>query len=586
MRWNQPISLRFGTRRGWERAALLLVALAAAWVTFRTARLAPVRFFAIDEFQYAHAAWLVARGEVPYRDFFEFHHPLLYQALSVAFRFLGDDPRAIAPLRLLVLPVVLAGAALAALANRASGTTAALATFVVVLSIPDLVDRGIEIRPDLLAAVLFLGALVLLRTEGIAARRRAFGAGALFTLALWASQKVGYYGAILPAAWLFDLWRVRRGRPARLVASPGFFAGGVAVVVAGVAAYLAATRSAADWFEWCVAWAIHHEANYPGFSWRDAFDPLLASQWWLFLLAAAGLAATAFRWRRRCAGEGDGAARSGDLLLAAALVSTFLAYRATRAPFVYNLVPFLLLLGLWAGRGIAAIASALPAGGVRGAAAALALAVAAFGLVASDETLRLRTTETNRAQLEALGTLGRLTAPTDPVYDNSGSFVARPHVGFYFCTNSMMRSYWGERLSREVPEAIVADGCTALFVDARFASLPIPLQQFLFENFHRYDADIRLWGRRFAADGPGPIEGEFRAVVDGRYFVEPASALEGGTLRVDGVPVAGAEFPLARGVRTIRYDGPAREFHILWLPRDGRRWSPAPGRFGRVSRIL
>ncbi len=35
-------------------------------------------FQIVDEFEHLHASWMVAEGKVPYRDFFEHHHPLLW----------------------------------------------------------------------------------------------------------------------------------------------------------------------------------------------------------------------------------------------------------------------------------------------------------------------------------------------------------------------------------------------------------------------------------------------------------------------------------------------------------------------------
>lgn len=35
-------------------------------------------FQVVDEFEHLHAAWLISIGEIPYKDFFEHHHPLLW----------------------------------------------------------------------------------------------------------------------------------------------------------------------------------------------------------------------------------------------------------------------------------------------------------------------------------------------------------------------------------------------------------------------------------------------------------------------------------------------------------------------------
>ena len=35
-------------------------------------------FQIVDEFEHLHASWLISIGQLPYRDFFEHHHPLLW----------------------------------------------------------------------------------------------------------------------------------------------------------------------------------------------------------------------------------------------------------------------------------------------------------------------------------------------------------------------------------------------------------------------------------------------------------------------------------------------------------------------------
>ncbi len=55
---------------------LVLTLLAAQFDLTRT------RAFDPDEFQHAHSAFLIYRGQVPYRDYFEHHPPLLHQVMA------------------------------------------------------------------------------------------------------------------------------------------------------------------------------------------------------------------------------------------------------------------------------------------------------------------------------------------------------------------------------------------------------------------------------------------------------------------------------------------------------------------------
>ena len=130
------------------RALELLLALVLAWSVLRTLRLSAGKYFSIDEFQYAHASWLVAKGKVPSVDFFEFHTPLLYQLGSTVFRVVGDDPTGIRFVRSLVELFLLLGAAWASLLARPAGRVAALLAPILLLCLPELVERSVEIRPD------------------------------------------------------------------------------------------------------------------------------------------------------------------------------------------------------------------------------------------------------------------------------------------------------------------------------------------------------------------------------------------------------------------------------------------------------
>ena len=70
----RSMSLR---RRAWAGlAAVLLGALALR------AGLTLHRYYDTDELEHMHAALLVAHGNLPFRDFFEHHGPLLYSILA------------------------------------------------------------------------------------------------------------------------------------------------------------------------------------------------------------------------------------------------------------------------------------------------------------------------------------------------------------------------------------------------------------------------------------------------------------------------------------------------------------------------
>lgn len=563
-----------------DRILVLALGAALAWFAFQAAWLALGKYFSIDEFQYAHAAWLVGRGAVPYRDFFEVHFPLVYQALAPVFALLGDDPRLIVLLRAGMLGFLALACLGAAATNRDRGRIAMLLAPLFLLALPAFVTLATEIRPDAAAFALFVTALGVLRVERLGDRGSAFASGLLAVGSVWGSQKAALYGAVFPAALVLDLAsRVRRGaiRPRPLLRSPIAFAAGGAAGAAAIAVYLTATGSWSAWWAWCFAWAAEHQRHYPGFGFRRYLDPILLDSIWLFALGALGLAGTL----RQLWSRGRDARHDPDLLVVAALGTTFASFALQRAPYPYSLLPFLGVAAILAGRGAAILLhAASPL--LRAGAAVLLLAV----LATQSATLLTFVSASNRGQLATLARIGELTSAQDAAYDNSGGYVSRPHAYRYFYTDSYLREALAETLAREVPAAILESGAVAHLIDLRFDTLPDSLRDFLRAHFQPLDGDLALWGQRYRVPADGALDAGFLAVRDDRYFVSPADALDRGELTIDGEAVREPVFALGKGAHAIAYRGAPGDIEILWLPRNGERWTPRRGLPPAFSRLF
>lgn len=402
-------------------------------------------------------------------------------------------------------------------------------------------------------------------------------AGFLFSASVWSSQKAALYGSPFLLGFALDLGRNARRGPRCLLGSPAHFLAGALSGVLVVCLYLTLSGSWQPFLFWCFRWAWHHQNRYPGFSWLRHFQPFLAESWWLLPLAALGIGSMI----QRLARAGADRWAEPDLLLLCALPCAFGSYALQKAPFWYSLVPFLGLLGLTAARGAAWAAGLLDRGcGFRPLASRLALGLLlawlSFGLGRSIGHLEARLASTNAHQHTELARLHELTAPDDTVYDNTGAFVSRPHVWFYFYTDALLRLTMKEQFTREVPPAILERECVLVLIDKRFPYLPEPLQAFLRTNFQPLDRNLWLWGRRYLVPPSGRLDAVFLAVRAGRYFVEPRSALEGGTLRIGAAEITAPVFSLDKGPQSLAYTGPAKELFVLWLPRDGKTWVPRP----------
>ncbi|HEY4105465.1 MAG TPA: hypothetical protein VGM44_16315 [Polyangiaceae bacterium] len=544
------------------------LAALASWV--EVVRLGLFKRFSIDEFQYAHAAWLVSHGKLPYRDFFEFHFPLSY--LSYA-PFITDDPTSIGHLRLFMLVVFALTSFGIYRINRELGPALALTGPIALATTTPFTFFATEIRPDAVAFGLFVFALSLLFPAPVPPRR-ALALGALWLLALFATQKAIIYTAPLGLLLVIDAIRARSPFNARLleVFRPLLLgAGGVALVIA---LYFLFTRSGTAWLQQTLIWARYHEQHYPGFPWTRYAAPAFESAKLFCVLGGLGVLQTVLALKRSPA-----PLARPELALLLLLASSLYSYGFARAPFPYALVPGLGMLAVFVPRGLGFVFEWL--GGtelprpVHFAGVGLILLAAAWlgprvGFAESERKL----TPNNAYQYRVLADLARLTKASDPVYDDSGSYVSRPNVGFRFYTSALDRNEEATTLPMTVEREVREVGCTALLLDARFHGLPPPLQRFFAQHYQPYSADILLWGQRFS---PARSTSTFEAVRDADYFVEPETIATGDGFKIDGNEIHAAVFHLNHGMHQIEYSGGAREFWISWLPADGQRYRPHYG---------
>ncbi|HEY4185953.1 MAG TPA: glycosyltransferase family 39 protein [Polyangia bacterium] len=201
----------------------------------------PVRFFDPDELEHAHAAWSMSKGLLPYRDFFEHHTPWYHLLLASFFRWFAAEQSFDGAMRFLdfgrTLSLVLTALSAAMIffvgrsgANRRAGLLAAL----FFLGQPVIIQKSLEIRPDVLALPFFIGGLWLLLRgldEEAAARTqllRFLAGGLCLGAAIMCTQKMVF---VLPGAVAgLALWVQGGGRrklPVRCLA--------VLVLGAGVA---------------------------------------------------------------------------------------------------------------------------------------------------------------------------------------------------------------------------------------------------------------------------------------------------------------------------------------------------------------
>ena len=115
-----------------------------------------------DEFEHLQFTWLLSQGRVPYRDFFEHHTPVFHLLTAPYFDMIRDASAGtmlVAPFGLRILCTLftaLTAWVVFAMTRRAAGSGTATMAVALFLSCSFVLEKGIEVRPDSLAALLLV----------------------------------------------------------------------------------------------------------------------------------------------------------------------------------------------------------------------------------------------------------------------------------------------------------------------------------------------------------------------------------------------------------------------------------------------
>ena len=222
-------------KRSFQLSAAFILVLAAAYSFWEIYQYSQARYFSIDEYQYGHATWLVARGAKPYVDFFEHHFPLSY-VIHAPFYWLEWDYAAGARLlRQITVSYLLVVSLLASACcwGVTRNPYAALLTLVLPAGLGFGLMTSIEYRADNFGFYYFAACLVILEwNRRKRSRAIAVVCGLLAALAALMTQKMAFIaGGTLAAMLVCDLaprigfvrakgWLARRREEAAYIADP------------------------------------------------------------------------------------------------------------------------------------------------------------------------------------------------------------------------------------------------------------------------------------------------------------------------------------------------------------------------------
>jgi len=150
--------------RFFERRFVLILSLTAGILALLLLNYAVERSFNHDEFEHVHSAWYVEQGFVPYRDFYQHHHSLMWYTLVPFLKAFGHTAGSLIAMRVMMWSLTLAIVALSGgIAYQVTRSlNVSLFASVLLMSHVMFVSKSIEIRPDVpqtlfgLISVLFL----------------------------------------------------------------------------------------------------------------------------------------------------------------------------------------------------------------------------------------------------------------------------------------------------------------------------------------------------------------------------------------------------------------------------------------------
>ncbi len=559
-RWMRTISI----------AALAATALYVLWFTYQFGQ---TRFFTIDEYQFGHATWMVAQGQLPYVDFYEHHFPLGY--LLHGFFFPDDASfierallmRKITFFYLLLTMLLLGWVSFSATKNAFAG----LLSVALPLSFGFGLMSAIDYRADVWAACLFIACLALLEhNRGRESWPLAALAGVLFAGSILMTQKMvifagGSIGLMLIPNILerLGLIQVEPGR--RLITCPGTFVSSATAIGGVVLLASIATGTLPEMFEITFVQAIEHEQIYKPFSAWKYFPRFLEvtglSTLAIVLAAIILFLSTAFRsfWL---------------IPFVVVLIGGFLI----RAPYPYNFVCLSFLLCICAVRGYTSIIDlAWPDGPSWRAVRPLLFLLPVAAIF--QQLAFVAGTTTNAHQLNLLEKIEQHTTPDDTVIDDAGGALFRPDRGYYWYHSIAHVRLPGDYFSKQVIEDMRASRAPFWIYDMRFNILPPPARRYLVEHYIHVDSSLfglgfRIQGASGQAEHKTKIDviraGEYWVSLDTRWsgtrYVRGREAPWQEDLLLDGKPIESNPFFLEEGVYEVTALPRSPGYKISYFP--------------------
>jgi hypothetical protein len=461
-----------------------------------------------DESQHLHLIYGWLNGELPYRDRFDNHTPLLYLLFLPLAALAGETPHIILLARIAEFPISLAILVLIYLiGRRLTDRQVALWTVATVLALADWSLKSLEFRPDVLWSFCwFLAIWVLVKAPDNLNARRFFAAGLILGTALCFSIKTTFLATAFALAWLVA-WALcedlRRALPPRSAGRCALAAGaGFLIVPTVVFGWLISEGTSVGTLRFCL-----FEAN------RADFE--LGRVAWFLTLAVAALW---LAWKM--ATSGVRGATLAVFLGAAIYMASLIGFSPELRK--QSLLPVYPILVLFAWQCAAQL--------LRRKTQAINVAGLCVCALASIHFLvEARLWEDGlRDQRELLRDTLKLTQAGDYLIDRKGETIFRRRPVYLVYQHATVRAIEEGRLSDPDPEAL-SSTATAVAINESMG-LTDQMRKFLRKNYVPVgDGRLRVAGRsllfyeeagHLAARAPVMIPGQYVVVRNGNALQE------------------------------------------------------------------
>lgn len=467
-----------------------------------------------DELEHLHAAWAVAQGQVPHRDFFQNHPALFYYLMAPVAALMGEDLRIIYVGRAFMLICLLL--ILLQLYWIARECFDALTGLLAVLLLSYLLlwlRPSYEFRPDILQSLLIIASLwKFMLAWKLDSRLELLVSGALLGIGFWVLSKTLFPFAGLSLVFVASI--VLRRSPAAIrhnltglflflgaFAVPVMLGGFLLWMVGGLPGFL--------------RWGVIHTFRYPvRFSAFNELRPLIHAVF--FALAIEGVLRTVTRMvKARAVDE----FQLSPLLMGSVTAAVFLFMMP--APNAQSALPFLPLAAMYGAEVLRTVIAraqmaedaqpvasrksghpfvwSVPRPVWAGIAVLLMFGVCVPPLIAlADQMSPFR--DHGQERREKMRLVLALTSPDDSVFDEYALYIFRPHATYYYRLGAGVAVWLASRVidEAEIINDLRTSHCkVAIFPRHRLGRLPPALLRFIYAHYvsTHFEPDILVAGK-------------------------------------------------------------------------------------------